>query len=292
MTEARLRGELSLAEGNALSIILLKISRIKRALRNHHRLMRLHERELLPAVNEWMSTMIKELQAGLPKMRGRTPAAKARSVADWNKLREQGEAIMRPALFTVLVAGGNSVMGQRIQKQERFDPIGIEAVAWTTEHSAALVVEVTEKTMLAIREYITAGIQAGKSTQAIAMELRPLVGLTERQIMSVANYHEMLILERPEYTVATQRKMAEVYARRLHRQRAQMIAQTETAYALTEGQRQGYNQMGIKKLQRIEDPVGPDDECRTYNGRIYTIAEAAGVLPAHPRCEGSWIAAL
>jgi len=122
------------------------------------------------------------------------------------------------------------------------------------------------------------------------MELRPLVGLTSKDIIAVANYHEMLILERPEYTVATQQEMAEVYARRLHRARATNIARTETAFSLTEGQRQGYAQMGATKLERVEDPECCDI-CAEYQGKIYTIAEAEGVLPEHPQCEGSWVVA-
>jgi len=244
----------------------------------------------MPVVNEWLEWTAKKLQAGLSRMRGKGAEAKAKSIADWEEIQTHGDELLKPALFEALEAGGNSVMGQRIKKQERFDPIGVEAITWTTEHSAELVVEITNETMLAIRDYITLGVNEGKSIPTIAMELRPLVGLTAKDIMAVANYHEMLILERPEYTVATQREMAEVYARRLHRARATMIARTETAYALTEGQRQGYAQMGITKLERVEDPDACDI-CAELNGKIYTIAEAEGVLPEHPNCEGTWVIA-
>lgn len=274
----------------AIGIILAKASKVKRALGRHRRLIREFERKIQPIINEWLNWTAGEIRAGLSRMRGRTPAAKVKSLADWDEIRIRGEELLKPALFEVLAAGGNSVMHQRIRKQERFDPIGIEAITWTTEHSAELVVEITNETMLAIREYIKVGVNAGKSIQKIAMELRPLVGLTERQIMAVANYHEMLILERPDYTVATLRDMTNTYARRLHRRRATTIARTETAFALTEGQRQGYGQMGIKKLERVEDP-DCCDICADAQGKIYTIDEAQGVLPEHPNCEGTWVAA-
>jgi len=273
-----------------MDIILAKGRRAQRARRSYSRLMRLNERKFMPVVNEWLGWTAKKLKSGLSSMKGRTPAAKAKSLADWDEIRAHGEELMKPALFEALEAGGNSVMGQRIKKQERFDPIGVEAITWTAEHSAELVVEITNETMKAISEYIAVGINEGKSVQAIAMELRPLVGLTAKDIMAVANYHEMLILERPEYTAATQRKMAEVYARRLHRRRATTISRTETAYALTEGQRQGYAQMGVKNLERVEDP-DCCDICAEYNGKIYTVAEAEGVLPEHPSCEGTWVIA-
>ncbi len=269
---------------------MAKATKQRRALNSYRRLMRLHERKFQSVVNEWLEWTAKTIRAGLSSMKGRTPAARVKSLADWDEIRTRGEEILKPALFEILAAGGDSVMGQRIRKQERFDPIGLEAIKWTTAHSAELVVEITEKTMLAIREYIEAGVKAGKSVQKIAMELRPLVGLTSKNLQAVANYHEMLILERPEYTAATQRQMADTYARRLHRRRAMTISRTETAFALTEGQRQGYDQMGVDKLERVEDP-DCCDECNEHQGQIYTIAEAEGVLPAHPNCEGSWVIA-
>ena len=193
-----------------------------------------------------MGWTAKTLQAGLGRMKGKGATAKVKSIADWAEIRAHGDELLKPALYEALIVGGNSVMGQRIKKQARFDVIGVEAVQWTTEHSAALVVEITDVTMEAIRNYIAIGVDAGKSIHKIAMELRPLVGLTTRDLMAVANYHEMLILERPEYTATTQRGMSDTYAKRLHRRRATTIARTETASALTEGQRQGYKQMGIK----------------------------------------------
>lgn len=301
--------EIELPRDPAIEALLLIASRMQRALSSYRRLLRLEERKLKPIVEKWLEWTARKLRAGLSDMRGKTPAARAESIANWKEIQEQGREMIKPALFEILQAGGNSAMTVRqvrkqeicfdpimirrtweVTKQERFDPIGVEAVKWTEKHSAELVVEITDETMLAIREYIKTGINEGKSIQKIAMELRPLVGLTARDIKAVANYHEMLIVERPEYTAATQAEMAETYAQRLHRRRATTIARTETAFGLTEGQRQGYDQMGIERLQRIEDP-DCCDVCDEHQGDIYTIEEAEGVLPEHPNCEGTWVAA-
>lgn len=278
---------------NAENFLISKLSRRRRAHSNFKRMLRINERLLLPRVNEWLNWTIKQIHPGLAKMRGRTPTDKVKSIADWNKIKAEGVVILKPAIHDILNAGGNSVIRQRLlRKQERFDPIGVEAVAWANQHSAELVTEITNNTMKGIRAYIAKGINAGKSVPAIARELRPLVGLTEKNIFAVANFHEKLILDRPELTAATQRSMAEVYARRLHRDRAILIARTETASSLNEGARQGYDQMGITHLERVEDQTDPADECTGTDGKIYTIEEAEGVLPAHPRCEGTFIAAL
>ena len=282
---------LQLIEVNkAINVCLSKVRGKSRVLRNFHGLVRLGERKLLPRIKEWMEESIKAMQAGLPKMKGRTAAQRTKSIVDWNVIRANGTIILKPVMLELLGEGGKTVVERKILKQERFDVIGLEAVSWATEYSATLVTEITLETMEAIQAYIAQGIDAGKSVQKIGRELRPLVGLTEKQIFAVANFHEKLILERPEYTAARQRTMADTYARRLHRRRAETIARTETAAALTEGQREGYAQMGIKRLERVEDP-DCCDICAEYSGKIYTIAEAQGVLPEHPSCEGSWVAA-
>lgn len=274
-----------------VSIIIGKATNRQRQHRSFLRLMRLDERKLRPAVNEWLAYMVKELRSGLPKMRGKTANAKVKSIADWKAIEERGQEILKPVLFKILNDGGKSIVGASVLKQEqRFDPIGVAAVGWANKHSAELVVEITDETMKAIRAYIQTGVDAGKSVGTISRELRPLVGLTEKNIFAVANYEEWLIVNRPEYSAKRISEMADVYSRRLHRRRADLIARTETSSSLNEGIRQGYEQMGVKNLERVEDPQCCDI-CDENNGRIYTIGEASGVLPEHPACEGTFVAA-
>lgn len=282
--------ELSLS--GAYNIVLRKSRRSKLAYRRHQLQMRQQEKKLEPRVKEFMDYMTRKLKAGISGMKGKTAAQKAQSIVNWKKIREEGEKILKPALLDVLTVGGNTVISavERMKKQARFDPIGTEAVAWTTAHSAELVAEITQDTMIAVRDIITAGVEAGKSTPAIARELRPIVGLHSQYAMAVANFQTELLAE----GVSAQRAAARAatYAGRLHWRRTQTIARTETAYGLTEGQRQGYGQMGVTKLERVEDPATEDDDCADGNGKVYTLAEAEGVLPAHPNCEGTWVVAV
>lgn len=270
----------------AMGIIFAKANRSRRAYRRHQLLLRENERKMQPPVKEFMDYMTRKLKAGISRMSGTSPTQKANSIADWEEIRKKGQEILKPVLFDVLNSGANSVTERELKKQERFDPIGIEAIDWTNAHSAELVVEITQETMMGIRDVIATGIQAGKSMPAIARELRPIVGLNSRYAEAVGRLHTSLIAEGVAAQKAAAR--AERYAGRLHRRRTMTIARTETAFALSEGQRQGYAQMGVKRLMRVEAPTCCDI-CADYDGHVYTIAEASGILPEHPNCGGTWV---
>jgi len=272
----------------SISKSLRKLGRKPKALKNLRRMITLNERKLRPKVDEWMKLMTEEIQRGLPKLKSEN----IKNLADWKEIEEAGNLILKPTILAILGEGGKAIVERKIRKQDRFDTIGLEAIKWAEKHAAALVTEVTVETQNAIKAYIVEGIKKGKSIPAIAKELRPLVGITEKQIFAVANYEEWLILNRPEYSVKVIREMAEVHARRLHRYRAQLIAKTETRMALNEGTFQGYGQMGIKKLEGVSSPDSCEWCLANINGQVVTIDEARSIDgETHPGCECAWVAA-
>lgn len=273
----------------SISVALEKLGRKPKLLKNTRRLRTINERKLRPKVQEWMNLMIKEIQRGLPKLK-----SKKSKIADWKKIQEAGALILKPALLEILGEGGKAVVERRVLKQERFDAIGTSAVSWAETEAAALVVEITKETQKAITTFIADGVSKGQSIPAIAQKLRPLVGLTTRQIMAVANYEEWLIINRPEYSMKVIRKMTDVKARRLHRYRAKLISQTETRRALNEGTFQGFDQMGIKKVEGVSSPDNdPSEWCmENINGKVVSLKEARSIdAEAHPGCECAWVAA-
>jgi len=144
------------------------------------------------------------------------------------------------------------------------------------------VTEVIEETKKAIRQEVKAGIDYGKSIQKIAKELRPIVGLTSRQAGAVAKYRALLEEQAlPEQKIAS---LVERYANKLHRYRTQLIARTETASALSEGTLQGFGQIGIKRVQGVADEEACEYCLENIDGKIYTLDEASGLIPAHPQC--------
>lgn len=75
--------------------------------------------------------------------------------------------------------------------------------------------------------------------------------------------------------------------------RAETIARTETISAFTEGNRQLYQESGVKQLQfytATDERVC--EECYSKHGNKYGIDEAGGMIPVHPQCRCTWIAVM
>ena len=82
----------------------------------------------------------------------------------------------------------------------------------------------------------------------------------------------------------------------MSRVRAMLIAQTEIMHSHAEGQLDGFEELGIERVGAdvefsTSDDSGVCEECASLQGELYTIEEARGVIPAHPRCRCSWVPA-
>lgn len=80
----------------------------------------------------------------------------------------------------------------------------------------------------------------------------------------------------------------------LTRKRALLIAQTETIAAHAQGQLDSFKDLGIGKLGvKAEWSTAGDDRvcprCAALEGKTFTLKQAQGLIPLHPRCRCSWI---
>lgn len=297
----------------AISKFFEKVDRKGRIASRLRRAMDKSAKYLRPKVNEWLEIMrdriIRDMlkryvkKAGAPgsyrvisdgaKREASGPLQKDRALdittklTDWEWIKDNGNSILKPAILTVLGNGGDEafIIGGI---EAEFDVLNPESIAWAQKHCAKLVTQVTKETRDGIKEIIRRGIKEGKAMPAIARKIRPLVGLTERQMMAVANHEEWLITNRPELSVKEIDRRIDVYARRLHRRRADMIARTESAYAVDEGTLQGYEQAEVEKVEWLTSQAGACDECIAQSGRKFKIKEAHGMQPAHPICRCCW----
>jgi len=77
-------------------------------------------------------------------------------------------------------------------------------------------------------------------------------------------------------------------AGRKTRYRAEMIARTETARAVSEGTLEGYAEARVERV-RWEAAGDSCDLCAGYDGTAYNRGEASGMIPAHPNCRCTWV---
>lgn len=298
---------------DTISEFFEKVDRKGRIASRLHRAMDKSAEYLRPKVNEWLEIMrnriIRDMiKRYVRKMGGpgsyrvisdgaerKASAPLQKDVAldittkltDWEWIEERGNSILKPAILTVLGNGANEafIIGGI---EAKFDILNPKSVAWAQKHCATLVREVTKETRKGIKQIIRRGIKEGKGMPVIARKIRPLVGLTSRQMMAVANHEEWLIINRPELSAREIDRRIDVYARRKHRKRADMIARTESAYAVDEGTLQGYEQEEVEKVEWLTSQVGACDYCISQSGRKFKIEEAHGKQPGHPICRCCW----
>jgi len=239
---------------------------------------------MLPAVRHFLQWTNEKLQMGRLRTK-RFTATTAKTIVKWDEIERTGVEILKPAIFEVLVYAGQKTFSKQIRKQEEFDPIGEAVIDWSNAHTAAMVTEVVKDTRKAINEIVKWGLREGLSNQKINMALRPTIGLQSRHALAVGREYTRLL--DAGVSEARALKKMEAYANKLHRYRARLIARTEAGEASLKGIAEGYRQMGVKKLKRIEDP-NCCDLCNDHQGEVVDIGNAYGLL--HPNCEGTWVA--
>jgi hypothetical protein len=190
-------------------------------------------------------------------------------------------------------------LGDHLGTAMRFDVVNPAAVLVARQTAADLVVQITTETQLAIRNVITRAFTEGLTRRDASNLIRPLIGLTDRQAMSVMNYRAGLL----EHGVAADRvsDLADRYAVKQLKRRAENIARTEIMTASNGGQ-DALWQQAVER--RLLDPgverkwtVTPDDRlcrfCRAMNGQTRRLGEdfisplngrRVRFPPLHPSC--------
>lgn len=206
--------------------------------------------------------------------------AKADKFQAWQTIELAGIKTLTSATKTATTMGNNITI--KLLSGVRDDPLKRASADAVERIASKMIVEVTDGTKKAVNEIIKKGIEDGKGWKAIGRELRPKVGLNSRNLTTLANFEEKLLIDRPDLSrkqidarVTTKEKL-------LHRERNETIARTEAKRAMSEGQRLGYDQAGIKTLIWFA-LFDHDAECAAVNGNEYSIAQAEGAQPLHPR---------
>lgn len=181
------------------------------------------------------------------------------------------------------------------------------AMMWIKEKGASLVTRLAEEQRDAVQSLIYRGYRDSMTPSQLARTIRPCIGLTKPQANAVYNYKqkmmESLKEEHPRMKLKTIEHKAEEsarkYSERLHRYRADTIAQTELAGAYNTGTHQSIKQAQEKgyigRVKKVWVTARQDNVCKFCEAvegvskemdEYFDVGKCGLKLipPAHPRC--------
>ena len=182
---------------------------------------------------------------------------------------------------------------------------------WIKQHGAEFVTMCTEEQKQAIAALLTKKIRDHYTVDELSRLIRPCIGLTKGQAKANIQYYNNIVdtlkkdhpRMKQESIQKKAREAAAKYAERQHRERAMMIAQTESAFAYNrgadEGVRQAQEQGLLGIVKKRWSTSGDDGVCSIcssldgvevdmdkefdFKGKILFRGHHM-LPPAHPRC--------
>lgn len=175
------------------------------------------------------------------------------------------------------------------------ETINSQAYEWALNHSAELVVGISDEQQAALQALVSHAIRLGWSDSRLAQAVQKTVGLTDDLTDSVANYEKTLISQGKDRSQAN--TLSDAYADQLRYNRAKSIAETEISAALNEGQRivwrdaadDGQLPDNVRRQAMLDPSERTCETCVNLNGTVTTLDSGFGPNadlepPFHPSC--------
>ncbi len=175
------------------------------------------------------------------------------------------------------------------------DPMHDTMSRFINEHGGQLIRQVSEQQFKAINVLVREASLSGNLTvDELARSIRPCIGLTERQAAQTQRFYEQL--RKDGYSKKEALKRQQTFAEKIHRRRAQTIAETEMAYAANYGMDAvihdnidaGIISPDVEKEWSTARDERVCDECGSVHGECIPedeeFSNGCFLPPAHPRC--------
>ena len=171
--------------------------------------------------------------------------------------------------------------------------------AWVSSHGGELITLLSDESRKAISNILLRGQGLRMAPRDIAKDIRPLIGLTDRQAQANLKYknvvYQKLLDNGMSESKARERSEAAAlkYAGKQHRYRAESIVLTENAFAYNRGAHMGVSQsiadgyMG--RCEMVWTTAGTNrvcGRCMELKDTVVGTTDQSGVTipPLHPRC--------
>jgi len=215
-------------------------------------------------------------------------------LADWHCLNFKGDCQVARMHLRIYGKAGE-VAGQIARLSTSWDIYRKEAVEFAVNRGGGLITEINADVRRGINGRIATGIEQGESMNMIAKDLRSTIGLHSRQTNALRRFSDTLatkFADRPggltPARIARLDRAVEREAKRKLAYRATMIARTETAFAVTQGTLDAYKEGEVSRV-RWESAGDPCEICLGYDGTVWDLKVADGLIPAHPNCRCTFI---
>jgi len=207
----------------------------------------------------------------------------------WNEIETAGLDDLRAPLTETLHAGaerGVTRMRKLRISTSNWDVQNPFAIAWAEKYVGDRITLINNQTKLAVREAVVDALKQGKNSDELQRVVRQHVGLNARQSKALTNRE--LKLRAGGASEKIIKGQTDLYRRQLIKQRAEMIARTETAAAWAEGNIASYRDAGVeyKEFSAANDacPI-----CFPLDGKVYAIGSSEVVIPRHVSCRCDWL---
>ena len=217
---------------------------------------------------------------------------------EYIKWREKYAALVNelvPDLLAAMTLASAKATQDKIKLTDSLDDVK----AWIKTRGAEFVSELSEESKLAVRNIILLWQERLMRPEVMARQIRPLIGLTGRQMLAVDKYRAKVYNNYMELgssaaqASARAEKAALRYSKRLHKQRAETIVHTELAFAYNQGADMGVRRAIRRGLmtecEMVWRTAGTNrvcGRCMALKDTVVGRTDEAGVQipPLHPRC--------
>ena len=265
-----------------------------------------------PQLAEWLCSVFQDQQAAVTykELREAVLNGYEEQILQWqDDYARLINEYFAPIYLTAMKAGAKA-LEEKLGGKLLYDSDN-DVQNWIRERTAGLITNIGEETRAAVKMILWKGQQENWTAAQIARHIRPCIGLTQSDAAANARYqqsvYDSLRKAHPRMTEASAAKKAQEaalkYAARQHRTRADMIANTELAFAYNRGENMSIRNamrdglMGpCVKIWRTAGSERVCPRCGALNGKEIGFDESFDIKgkelfpgmhetpPAHPRC--------